>query len=137
MHVGTAAISKLLNMGGNILCFDMFQWVNPSTTSVYPSVCLYSSDCMKSTLLFQFCLHSIDNLRRSWGAQYPYTNNTMWTLFTTGEKVSAVMFCKQFLAYAVHIDWCYHSIHKHSSRSRHAPIWWHRGCIVVPSRVDI
>ena len=31
-----------------------------------------------------------------------------------GEKVSAVMFCKQFLAYAVHIDWCYHSIHKHS-----------------------
>ena len=38
-----------------------------------------------------------------------------------GEKVSAVMFCKQFLAYAVHIDWCYHSIHKHSSRSQHAP----------------
>ena len=25
-------------------------------------------------------------------------------------KVSAAMFCKQFLAYAVHIDWCYHSI---------------------------
>ena len=47
------------------------------------------------------------------------------------------MFCKQFLAYAVHIDWCYHSIHKHSSGSQHAPIWWHRGCIVVPSRVDI
>ena len=36
--------------------------------------------------------------------------------------VSDVMFCKQFLAYAVHIDWCYHSIHKHSSRSQHAPI---------------
>ena len=29
-----------------------------------------------------------------------------------GEKVSAVMFCKQFLAYAVHIGWWYHSIHK-------------------------
>ena len=64
-----------------------------------------------------------------------------------GEKVSAVMFCKQFLAYAVHIDWCnniqwshpqfenllvsfsyshttlgYHSIHKHTSGSQHAPI---------------
>ena len=37
-------------------------------------------------------------------------------------SVSAVMFCKQFLAYAVHIDWCYHSIHKHSSRSQHAPM---------------
>ena len=37
-------------------------------------------------------------------------------------NVSAVMFCKQCLAYAVHIDWCYHSIHKHSSRSQHAPI---------------
>ena len=39
-----------------------------------------------------------------------------------GEKVSAVMFCKQFLAYAVHIDWCYHSIHKHSSRSQHISV---------------
>ena len=39
-----------------------------------------------------------------------------------GEKVSAVMYSKQFLAYAVHIDWCYHSIHKHSSRSQHAPL---------------
>ena len=39
-----------------------------------------------------------------------------------GEKVSAVMFCKQFLAYAVHIDWCYHSIHKHTSGSQHAPL---------------
>ena len=26
-----------------------------------------------------------------------------------GEKVSVVMFCKQFLAYAVYIEWCYHS----------------------------
>ena len=25
----------------------------------------------------------------------------------------------------------------HSSRSQHAPIWRHRGCIVVPSRIDI
>ena len=33
------------------------------------------------------------------------------------------MVCKQFLAYAVQIDWCYHSIHKHSSRSQHAPIY--------------
>ena len=40
-----------------------------------------------------------------------------------GEKVSAVMFCKQFLAYAVHICWCYHSIHKHSSGSQHAPTY--------------
>ena len=40
-----------------------------------------------------------------------------------GEKFSAVMFCKQFLAYTVHIDWCYHSIHKHSSRSQHAPTY--------------
>ena len=35
--------------------------------------------------------------------------------------VSAVMFCEQFLAYTVHIDGCYHDIHKHSSRSQHAP----------------
>ena len=42
-------------------------------------------------------------------------------------SVSAVMFCKQFLAYAVHIDWCYHSIHKHTSRSQHTSIWRHWG----------
>ena len=36
-------------------------------------------------------------------------------------SVSVVMFCTQFLAYTEHIDWCYHSIHKHSSRSQHAP----------------
>ena len=33
-------------------------------------------------------------------------------------NVSAVMFCKQCLAYTVHIDWCDHAIHKHSSRSQ-------------------
>ena len=59
-----------------------------------------------------------------------------------GGKVSAVMFCKQFLAYPVHIDWCYHSIHKHSTctyimtsgmhrrpfEGRHLVIWggWRR-----------
>ena len=30
----------------------------------------------------------------------------------------------------MHINWCYHSIHKHASRSQHAPKRWHRGCIV-------
>ena len=54
-----------------------------------------------------------------------------YNMETQKYEVSAVMFCKQFLAYAVHND------HKHSSRSQHVPIWRHRGCIVVRSRVDI
>ena len=29
------------------------------------------------------------------------------------------------------------SLNQHSSRSQHAPICRHRGCIVVPLRVDI
>ena len=37
-------------------------------------------------------------------------------------SVSAVMFCEQFLSYAVHIDWCYHAIHKHSSRFQHISV---------------
>ena len=37
-------------------------------------------------------------------------------------RVSAVMFYKQILAYTVHIDWCYHAIHKHISRSKQVPI---------------
>ena len=36
--------------------------------------------------------------------------------------VSAVMFCKQFLAYIVQIDWCNHAIHKHSSRFQHISV---------------
>ena len=36
-------------------------------------------------------------------------------------SVFAVMFSKQFLAYTVHIDRCYHSIHKHSSLSQIIP----------------
>ena len=39
------------------------------------------------------------------------------------------MFCKQFLAYTVHIVRCYYSIHKHSSGSQHAPIWQHRDAL--------
>ena len=37
-------------------------------------------------------------------------------------SVSAVLFYKQFLAYTVHIDWCYRSIDKDSCRTRHIPI---------------
>ena len=36
--------------------------------------------------------------------------------------VSAVIFCKQCLAYTVQIDWCYHAIHKHSSRFQHVSV---------------
>ena len=45
-------------------------------------------------------------------------------------------FVKKKSDYTVHIDWCNHSIHKHSSRSQNAPLLWHRadrGCIVVPT----
>ena len=37
-------------------------------------------------------------------------------------SVSAVMFCKQFLAYTVRIDWCYHAIYKHSSNFQHISV---------------
>ena len=32
------------------------------------------------------------------------------------------LFCKQFLFYIVHIDRCYHAIHKHSYRSQHISV---------------
>ena len=31
-------------------------------------------------------------------------------------------FCKQFLAFTVHIDWCWHFIHKHSCGSQHISV---------------
>ena len=36
--------------------------------------------------------------------------------------VSTAIFCKQFLTYTVHIDRCYHAIHKDSSRSQHISV---------------
>ena len=48
-------------------------------------------------------------------------------------SVSAVMFCKQFSAYTVHIDWCYHAIQKHSSRSLDIAICVNYMHIYVPT----
>ena len=55
-------------------------------------------------------------------------------------SVSGVMFWKQFVAYAVHIDWCYHIIHKHSCWSQHifvltstCPFMLWRICTIEPS----
>ena len=50
--------------------------------------------------------------------QISFTRLVSYYPMVPGEKVSALVFCKQFLSYAVRIHWCYHSIHKHSSRSR-------------------
>ena len=43
------------------------------------------------------------------------------------------MFCKQFLSYAVHIDWCYYSINKQESMSYMTTSGMHRR-LVVPSK---
>ena len=54
-------------------------------------------------------------------------------------SVSAIMFCKHCLAYTVHIDWCYHAVHKHSSRSRHISVlttctyMFRQVCTIEPS----
>ena len=37
-------------------------------------------------------------------------------------SVAAVMFCKQFLAYTVHIERLSHAIDKHSNRSQHISV---------------
>ena len=58
------------------------------------------------------------------------SSNTTWELiiFILLKKyahlsVSAAIFCKQFLAYTVHIDWCYHAaFHKHSCSFQHISV---------------
>ena len=51
-------------------------------------------------------------------------------------SVSAVIFCKQFLAYTVHIDWCYHSIHEHLVSFSFFQILIKLQCIVGPISID-
>ena len=38
------------------------------------------------------------------------------------QRLFAYVFCKQFLAYTVHIDWCHRATHKHLIRSQHTSI---------------
>ena len=42
--------------------------------------------------------------------------------FNAHLRVSGIMFCKQCLAYSLHIDWCYHAIHKHSRWFQHISV---------------
>ena len=46
-----------------------------------------------------------------------YSNFVPWC---QEKKFRLSYFCKKFSVYTVHIDWCYHSIYKHTSRSQHA-----------------
>ena len=53
---------------------------------------------------------------------FPLMKNKKFDFLKNMLSVSAVMFCKQFIAYTVHIDWCYHSTYKHSFRSQHISV---------------
>ena len=54
-------------------------------------------------------------------------------------SVSAVILFNLLLTYAVHIDWCYYVIHKHSCRSQHISVLttctftFRRVCTIEPS----
>ena len=49
-----------------------------------------------------------------------------------------LVFCLTCFLFKFEIEfWLVPKTWNYSSRSQQAPIWWHRGCIVVSSRVDI
>ena len=67
-----------------------------------------------------------------------YVNGKVFTSTTTWEPKNLIFFFKKVRNWIWLLFWLVlKSLNQHSSRSQHAPICRHRGCIVVPLRVDI
>ena len=66
-----------------------------------------------------------------------YVNRKVFTSTTTWEPKNFEFFFKRVLNWIRLVFWLVLKSWNHSSRSQHAPICRHRGCIVVPLRVDI
>ena len=66
-----------------------------------------------------------------------YANGKVFTSTTTWEPRNLIFFFKKVRNWIWLVFWLVPKSWNHSSRSQHAPIWRHRGCIVVPLRVDI
>ena len=66
-----------------------------------------------------------------------YVNGKVFTSTTTWEPKKLNFFSIKFLNWIRLVFWLVLKSWNHSSRSQHAPICRHRGCIVVPLRVDI
>ena len=66
-----------------------------------------------------------------------YVNGKVFTSTTTWEPKNLIFFFKKVRNWIRLVFWLVLKSWNHSSRSQHAPICRHRGCIVVPLRVDI
>ena len=66
-----------------------------------------------------------------------YVNRKVFTSTTTWEPKNLIFFFKKVRNWIQFVFWLVLKSWNHSSRSQHAPIRRHRGCIVVPLRVDI
>ena len=67
-----------------------------------------------------------------------YVNGKVFTSTTTWEPKNLIFFFfKKVRNWIRLVFWLVLKSWNHSSRSQHAPIWRHLGCIVVPLRVDI
>ena len=67
-----------------------------------------------------------------------YVNGKVFTSTTTWEPINLIFFFKKVRNWIWLVFWLVlKSLNQHSSRSQHAPICLHRGCIVVSLRVDI
>ena len=92
-------------------------------------VCLSVPREMKSLWLRQYQSYISNN----W-----YINGKVFTSTTALKPKNLIFFSKKFEIVFWLVFWLVpKSWNQHSSRSQHAPIWRHRGYIVVPLRVDI
>ena len=66
-----------------------------------------------------------------------YVNGKVFTSTTTWEPKNLIFSFKKVRNWIRLVFWLVLKSWNHSSRSQHAPICRHRGCIVVPLRVDI
>ena len=95
-------------------------------------------NCILSVLRVSVCREK----KSTWLRQYQsyisnwYVNGKVFTSTTTWEQKNLIFF-KKVWNWIRLVFWLVLKSWNHSSRSQHAPICRHRGCIVVPLRVDI
>ena len=139
-HIGDRRLTTKFELWVEFfLCADMFPYEDSKTVSVRPSVCPHP---VKRNLLSFVNISPtlvIDTSMERSSRVLHHGNPKIWFFFFKKVRNSNFHFwCLKVRNWIWVVFWLVlKSLNQLSSRSRHAPICRHRGCIVVSLRVDI
>ena len=122
-------------------CFHMR--IPKPCLSVHLSVCPHPEKIYRHSFVNISPTFLIDTSMERSSRVLHHGNIKIWFFFSKQFEIEfGLAFCLTCFLFKFEIEfwlifWLVPKRWNHSSRSLQAPIWWHRGCIVVPSGVDI